>query len=214
VTGPCRGPACCLAVALGVITHPGAAQRIRIGIEAVGLTSLEGSESARAFGGGLGGFVEGGWGRIALDARVFVAGLDPDSAERESFDIVQGDLRLRYAVTPLVALEAGAGHRSVAPAFAAQEIGLLRVGVFSENPITRNASVWVRGAYLPVTAFTGGGTASLSVELGLGVAVGTSNGRFRARVEYEFQRIDRTVDGLDLPIQTSLARFGLAVGVF
>lgn len=205
---------CWLAVALGVITPPGAAQRIKIGIEAVGLTALEGSESARALGGGLGGFVEGGWGRFAFDARLFAAGLDPDSAERESYDIVQGDIRVRYAVSPLVALEVGGGGRRVSPAFAAQEVGLVRIGVFSENQITRNASVWVRGAYLPVTSFTGGGSASLSLELGLGVAVETSNGRFRARAEYEFQRIDRTVDELDVPLQTSVARFGVGIALF
>jgi len=214
VTGSSLALACCLAAGLGAIAPPVAAQRIRIGIEALGLTSLEGSVGARAVGGGIGGFVEGAWQRVALDAHVFAAGLDPDSAERASYDIVQGDIRLRYAVSPLVALEVGGGRRSVSPAFAAQEIGLVRVGVFSESQITRNASVWVRGAYLPVTAFTGGGSASLSVEIGLGVAVETSNHRFRARAEYEFQRIDRTVDGLDVPLQTSFARLGVAVAPF
>ena len=203
-----------LVVLLALMPHPVAGQGLRIGIEAVGLTSLEGSESARALGGGLGGFAEAVWGRASLDARVFVAGLDPDSAALASYDIVQTDVRVRYAVTSLMAVEVGGGRRSVRPAFAAQEIGVVRVGVFSENHITRNASIWVRGAYLPVTAFTGGGSAPLSVEVGLGVAIATSNERFRARAEYEFQRIDRTVDGLDVPLQTSLARLGVAVRLF
>lgn len=212
--GPRLAVAGRLAVALLALAHPASAQRLRLGLEAVGLTSVEGSETASALGGGLGGFLEAGWGRVALDARVFAASLDPDSAQRANYDVLQGDIRLRYAVSSVVALEAGVGRRSVSPRFAAQEIGLVRIGVFSENHITRTASIWVRGAYLPVTGFTGGGSASLSVELGLGVAIGTSNGRFRARAEYEFQRIDRAVDGLDVPLQTSLGRFGVAIRVF
>jgi len=203
-----------LTIALVTIAPSAAGQRLQLGVDAIALTSLEGSDAARALGGGIGGFLETSWGPVALDVHVFVAGLDPDSAERTSYDIVQSDLRLRYTVSSLVALELGGGRRSVSPAFAAQEIGLVRVGLYSENHITRNASIWVRGAYLPITAFTGGGHASLSVELGFGVAVETSNHRFRANAQYEFQRIDRAVEGIDVPLQTSLARLGLSVRLF
>ena len=52
----------------------------------------------------------------------------------------------------------------------------------------------------------------LSAEVGLGIAVGTANGRFRVRADYEFQRIDRKVDNQDVPLQMSLAKLGLEVG--
>jgi hypothetical protein len=50
------------------------------------------------------------------------------------------------------------------------------------------------------------------VEVSLGVGVGTSNGRFRVRADYEFQRIDREVNGVDLPIQLSRATIGVELG--
>ncbi len=38
------------------------------------------------------------------------------------------------------------------------------------------------------------------------------NGRFRVRADYEFQRIDREVNGVDLPIQLSRATIGVELG--
>ena len=53
------------------------------------------------------------------------------------------------------------------------------------------------------------------MELGLGVSYGLGAGRVRLTGDYELQRIDRrtTVGGqrLDVPIQSSVARFGVAV---
>jgi hypothetical protein len=198
---------------LAALVSPATAQRLRLGLEGVALTHFEGRGDARSEGGGLGAVIELRLGRFALAARAFGASLEPDSTDRSSYDVVQGDVRLRFAVSSLVALEVGGGRRSVTPELAAQDVGVVRLGLYSETGIGSHADIWARGAYLPVTEFTGGGSASLALEFGLGVAVGTANGRFRASVEYEFQRIDREADGIDVPLQTSLARLGVAVGL-
>ena len=91
-------------------------------------------------------------------------------------------------------------------------MGLIRIGVLSENQITRLADVWVRGAYLANPRFSGGGSADLAFEFQLGVGLGTANKRFRFHAEYEFQRIDREVGTNDVPIQLSLARAGISFG--
>jgi hypothetical protein len=58
----------------------------------------------------------------------------------------------------------------------------------------------------------GGGESGLALEIGLGVAVGTANGRFRVKAESNFQRIDREVNGQDVPVQVTQARLGLELG--
>ena len=49
-------------------------------------------------------------------------------------------------------------------------------------------------------------------EIGLGTWIGTSNGRYGIRLEYDFQRIDRQVNDVDLPIQLMVAKVGIEVG--
>jgi hypothetical protein len=65
------------------------------------------------------------------------------------------------------------------------------------------------------TDFTGGGSAPFGIELGLSAAYGPGSGRFRLTGDFDFQRIDRHTDQdgsrLSVPIQSSLARFGVAV---
>jgi hypothetical protein len=92
------------------------------------------------------------------------------------------------------------------------EVGLVRVGLLSEYSLAQIAKVWGRGAYLVAPQFSGGGTAGLAIELSLGTAIGTANGRLRVMGEYEFQRLDRQVDRQDVPLQMTVARFGLELG--
>jgi hypothetical protein len=65
------------------------------------------------------------------------------------------------------------------------------------------------------TGFTGGGSAPFGIELGLTAGYGPGSGRFRLTGDFEFQRIDRRTDQngsrLNVPIQSSVARLGLAV---
>lgn len=188
------------------------AQTVRFKLDAIGMTYQEAREGRDGIGAGVGGGIEWRFKRFRFDVRAFGVNVDPDSAGIPDFDLAQVDVRIGYLLTPFLALELGGGHRYVQPDFATQEVGVFRVGVSSENVLTRLASVWVRGAYLVNPQFSGGGSAELAFEFGLGVGVGTANGRFRFHAEYEFQRIDRTVNAVDVPIQTSLARTGIALG--
>ena len=188
-----------------------AQKKVRLGIYAVGLTYAEISEEGTSEGAGAGGSLTVRWGRFGFDGSVYSARVDPD-ATGSSFDIVQGDFRISYAFAPALALEIGTGRRRIDPDFAAQDIGMVRVGFLSEMAISRIADIWGRGAYLVNPRFSGGGDAELAIELGIGVAVSFANGRFRIRTDYEFQRIDRKVNQMDVPIQIALARLGLEVG--
>jgi hypothetical protein len=73
----------------------------------------------------------------------------------------------------------------------------------------------LRTAYLAGSDFSGGGSAPFGIELGLSAAYAPGSSRFQITGDYEFQRINRHTDQngtrLSVPIQSSLARFGLAV---
>jgi hypothetical protein len=187
------------------------AQTVRFNFDGVSLTYQEVREGRSSTGQGGGGGIELRVGRFRLDARAYTARLEPDSGGSE-YDFKQVDVRVSYAVNELLALEVGGGRRYVDPENATQEVGLIRIGVLSENQIARLADVWVRGAYLANPRFSGGGSADLAFEFQLGVGLGTANKRFRFHAEYEFQRIDREVGTNDVPIQLSLARAGISFG--
>lgn len=200
------------ALLLAGITHA-EAQTLRFRLDAVGLTYQEINEDrGAALGRGLGGGLEVRLGRFRLDARGYSARVDPPRDTQVGYDFHQVDVRVGYFLTEFLALEVGGGRRYVEPEFATPEVGVFRVGVFSENRLHRLANVWVRGAYLADPHFSTGGTANLAFEFSLGVGLGSSTGRFRVQAEYEFQRIDRVVDSADVPMQLSLARAGIAIG--
>ncbi len=53
----------------------------------------------------------------------------------------------------------------------------------------------------------------LSVQMDeLRTAVGTANRRFQITAESRFQRIDRKVSGVEVPIQLTVARLGIEFG--
>ncbi len=185
------------------------AQTIRFGVHGVALTHTEIDRSLKANGLGIGGVLGLRVGRFAFEARGVWVDLDPDRASLATFNVRQVDGRVSVLMARSVALEVGAGRRWIHPAFAAQEVGMIRVGILSEYPLTRIAMVWARGAYLIAPQFSGGGTAGLAVELSLGASIGT--GRLRAMGEYEFQRFDREVQRRDVPLQVTIARFGAEV---
>lgn len=207
-------PFCALTVlsALSALSAPVSAQTVRIGVHGVGITHTEIASERRAEGGGAGGLISVRWRRFGLDLSGHVLRLDSVGGGPRLFDLYQGDLRVSYRVATGLALEVGAGRRKIEPEFAAQEVGLARAGILSEIRLSSLGGVWGRGAYLVAPRFSGGGTAGLAVELGFGAGLGTRNGRFRGRVEYEFQRIDRSVNDAAVPIQTSLAKVGVDVG--
>lgn len=206
-------------MAIGTVVGATAAygQTFRIGAQGVLMTHDEVQSGKRADGAGFGGVATLRVGGLRVEGTAFRASLSPwQDTDTTDFTATQFDVRASYELANAIALEVGAGRRTISPENAAQDVGVVRVGVLSENRVARIATIWLRGAYLPVHRFSGGGEAGLSVELGFGAAVGTANGRVRARADYEFQRIDRHVFPADVeykvPIQTQVARLGLEVG--
>lgn len=201
---------------VGVLLAVGAssvsAQTVRFGVHGVTVTHSEISEALKANGLGVGGLLGLRFGRFAFEARGYWADLEPDQLDNTAFTIVQVDGRASVLLARSIAFEVGAGRRWIDPDFATQEVGLVRVGLLSEYSLSQIAKVWGRGAYLVAPQFSGGGTAGLAIELSLGTAIGTANGRLRVMGEYEFQRLDRQVDRQDVPLQMTVARFGLELG--
>jgi hypothetical protein len=102
----------------------------------------------------------------------------------------------------------------VDPEFAAQEAGAARVGVRLSQLVDRDVRLLLRGNYLPAAKFSGGGSASFGLEVGLGVTTDLARGRVRLSAEYEFQYFNRETDDgsrpVSVPIQQALLRFGAA----
>lgn len=200
------------AVSLLVCVTHASTQNLRLGVHSVTLTHTGVSEDLSSVGVGAGGLLGLRWKKLGLEASGFRAEMSPDRSDLDDFTLAQYDLRLSYWPVSVVAVEMGGGRRVIKPEFAAQDVSALRLGVLSEYALARMSEIWVRGAYLVDPKFNGGGSAGLAIELGLGVAVGTNNGRFRVRADAEFQRIDRSVNAVEVPIQVTLARFGVQLG--
>jgi hypothetical protein len=163
---------------------------------------------------GFGGTVGVSWKRFDLDVEGMIGSLDPadGATATESYDLKMLDIRVSYRVVPAVAVQVGASGRTVSPEFAAPDVGYFRIGLKSENALARIARVWVRGGYLVAPQFNGGGSAGFAFDVGLGTWVGTANGRYGVRAEYDFQRIDRSVNDTDVPIQMMIAKVGVQLG--
>jgi hypothetical protein len=193
--------------------HAARAQVVRLGVEAIGLSYVETSSARRADGQGVGGTVSVRWRRFGLDLNGYTATVDSVPGELAKLTMLQGSARLSFRVAPMVAIEVGGERRSIDPALATQDMSAGSIGVLSEAPLTKLGSIWLRGDYLVNPKFSGGGSAGLAVELGLGLGVGTANGRVRVRAEYTFQRVDRTAAGLDVPMQLTVAKIGIDLGI-
>jgi opacity protein-like surface antigen len=157
-------------------------------------------------------------GRLALRLDASHLSLDPSSegsASLESFTVDQFSVRFGVRTMSFVAIEAGYFRRSAAPARAAQSYSAATLGFRAAYPLAPGADVALRTAYVAGTGFTGGGSAPFGIELGLTAGYGPGSGRFRLTGDFEFQRIDRRTDQngsrLNVPIQSSVARLGLAV---
>jgi hypothetical protein len=155
-------------------------------------------------------------GRVALRGNATHLSLDPaDESSLESFTIDQFSVRLAVKPVSLVAVEAGFTRQSTAPSRAAQSFSAATVGVRAAYPLAPGTDVALRTAYVAGSDFTGGGSAPFGIELGLSAAYGPGSGRFRVTGDFDFQRLDRRTDQngtrLSVPIQSSVARFGLEV---
>jgi hypothetical protein len=133
----------------------------------------------------------------------------------EAFTLDQVNVRVGFRAMSLVGLEGGFLKRWVDPSRAAQSFSAATFGVRVAYPLAPGADVAIRTAYVAGTGFSGGGSAPFGIELGLHAAYGPGAGRLRLTGDYDFQRIDRVTDRdgsrLSVPIQSSLARFGVSV---
>jgi hypothetical protein len=157
-------------------------------------------------------------GRLALRVDASHLNLDPEENAApafEPFTFDQLNIRLGFRAVSVVRIEAGYMKRWVDPTRAAQSLSAATLGVRAAYPLAPGAEVAVRTAYVAGTDFSGGGSAPFGIEVGLSAVYGTGSSRFRITGDYEFQRIDRRTDQggsrLSVPIQSSLARFGLTV---
>ena len=157
-------------------------------------------------------------GRFALRADAWHLSMDPTgeaAAGLEAFTVDEINVRLGVRAVSVLAFEAGYLRRSVAPSRAAQSYSAATLGLRAAYPLAPGAEVAVRTSYVAGTDFTGGGSAPFGIELGLSAGYGPGSGRFRVTGDYQFQRIDRRTDQngtrLSVPIQSSVARLGLAL---
>jgi hypothetical protein len=161
--------------------------------------------------GAAAGLTHGKWG---VDLEGFRASLDPDAGAPTSvpFRLIQFDLRVSYTIEPAIAIQVGASRRWIDPKFAAPDVGFFRLGLLTQTALARQAKVWARGTYLIAPRFSGGGSAGLAIEIGLGTWIGTTDGQYGLRAEYDFQRIDRAVNQAPVPVQVMVAKVGFELG--
>jgi hypothetical protein len=158
------------------------------------------------------------YGRVALRVDGWHLNMDPtgDAASGlESFTADEVNVRLGVRAVSVVAVEAGYMRRSTSPSRAAQSFSAATLGFRAGYPLAPGAEVSIRTSYVAGTGFSGGGSAPFGIELGLSAAYGPGSGRYRVTGDYGFQRIDRRTDQggtrLSVPIQSSVARLGVAV---
>jgi hypothetical protein len=185
-------------------------QVIRVALAGAAATNAEVSDIREAKGLGFAGAVRVDSRRFRVEGRVLHAALRGDFSLQPDYHVDEIDVTGSWFWRPFLAFQVGAGRRFMSPDFVAQDVGLVRVGVLSEARLARVAEIWVRGAYLPFTRFSGGGTAAPGVELGLGTGITPAGSRVQGFVEYSYQRIDRHAAG-DAPIQFSAAFAGVRV---
>lgn len=193
---------------------PVAAQSIRFAVGISGVSFSEVDENVQYDGAGGSAMIDFRFGRFMIQGEGYIARMtpDPETGSTETVDFRQGDIRIAYFFSPALAIQIGGSGRQAIPEFSTTDVGYGRIGLISENRLGSIARIWVRGAYLPGPKFSGGGTAEFAFEIGLGTWIGTSNGRFGVRIEYDFQRIDRQVNDVSVPQQQMVGRLSLEVG--
>jgi hypothetical protein len=194
------------------------AQRVTVGPQFALADYREVSSGLRYSGSGFGGAAAARYHKWSAVAAVVRLTLDPTkgSTAGEAFTATQVDAWVAYDVAPYASLEVGVIRRTADPELEAQSFGAVRVGARSTYALGRGATVLFRVNYLAAPQFSGGGRASVSLDLGLGLDVQLA-GRLHGLADYGFQRLNRKTDPggqgeIDAPIQQSLARIGLGVG--
>ncbi|MGH7547068.1 MAG: hypothetical protein ACREMM_02685 [Gemmatimonadales bacterium] len=213
-----RAAVALLPLALLAAPAGGAVQHVTIGPQFAVVDYREVSSGLRYSGSGGGGVATLTYRRFSLAAAVVRLSLDPTagSTAGTGFTATQVDAWLAYDVSSYASLEVGLIRRTADPEFDAQSLGAVRVGARSSYALGPGATVLLRANYLAAPQFSGGGRASLSLDVGLGLDVRLL-GRLHALADYAAQRLDRKTDPggqgeIDAPIRQSLARVGLGIG--
>jgi len=198
---------------------PLSAQNVVVGLQGVFGDYREVSADLhyRGKGGGAAGSFT--WKKLAADVSFASIEYDPtsDGTAVASFTAKQLDVRVRYFVTGPVSAEVGFVRRKADPEFEAQSVGAVRAGARMSYPLGPGVRMALRGGMLFAPKFSGGGKSSGlgALELGLYVGASALRGRLRFTGDYDFQRFARKADDgsgeVDVPIQQSLGRVGLAV---
>jgi hypothetical protein len=211
-----RRLAAVLVPAFAACAPPLAAQRVdavSAGVHAVLVTHTEVSEHRRARGVGEGAAASVRSGRLTLAASLLHASLTARTPAQAKFTATQWDVEIDYALRPWLAVVAGTGRRQTTPSVLAEDVGWLRAGLRFETPLTSIARMWVSGTVLPVSRFDGGGSAGTSVAVGFGLMVALPGEGLSGLVQYDFQRIGRTVGGLQAPVMFETARIGVSARI-
>jgi hypothetical protein len=205
-------------IGFALAAAPLSAQQVTLGAEFAFSDYREQADFLHFRGAGPAALLTMERGRLALRADAWHLSMDPTgeaTAGLESFTVDEINVRVGVRAVSVLAIEAGYLHRSVAPSRAAQSYSAATLGLRAAYPLAPGAEVAVRTSYVAGTDFTGGGSAPFGIELGLSAGYGPGSGRFRVTGDYGFQRIDRHTDQngtrLSVPIQSSVARLGLAV---
>ncbi len=202
-----------LALVAGAATAA-AGQRASVGVQGAFGDYREVDSNLVYRGGGVAGTATLSWHKFGADVAVTRLSYDPHGgAATQSFKSTQVDVHLRWYIANQVSFETGFLKRTIDPDFAAQSMGAFRIGARGLYSIGPGASLALRGNYLAGSKFSGGGSAGFGIELGLGISLGRSDGRFRVTGDYDFQRVNRKTTTVDVPIQQSLARLGVSVGL-
>jgi hypothetical protein len=190
------------------------AQTVSLGVQGAFGDYREVSSNLRFRGTGVGTTLWLRVSRLSAEGSFSQVNFDPRDASSglTGFKATQLDARLGVDVAAGFSAEVGVMKRTIDPDLTAQEVGAGRIGVRYSKLIGPGASVALRGNYLVGAKFTGEGSAGLAFELGLFVYVGPQSGRYRFTMDYGFQRIDRKVADVSVPIQQSLVKLGVAVG--
>lgn len=197
------------------VSAPVSAQSTFVGLSAARATYNEVAAENRQEGFGFTGSAGLKRGKLAVEAAVDWRSLSPKvDAARSSLTLKGGSVRARYAVWRSLDLEAGLETRIMTPEFSAQDAAVVTVGLRHEAELASLASIWISGAAVPVSRFNGGGSGGLGLALGFGLRAGPRDAKWKAALAYGFQRIDRTVRGVDVPIQYESLRLGLEYPLF
>jgi hypothetical protein len=186
------------------------AQAVEVSAYGLAASNAEVDRTRQARGLGLGAAMAIDFGRWRLDVEGRTASLRADFTVQPDYAVDELSVLGTYRWRPALELQLGAGRRFTRPDLMAQEVGIVRVGLRSEVPLSSLGRIHARAAYLPVTRFSGGGNVGLALECGFGVSVGPFLQRLTGLVDYTYQRVDRRVDGAAVPIRYSAVRLGVA----